>query len=68
MDSSFLKYFDKYDNSNKCKCVIMGCKSQVLTFIKGNLKRHLIDCHSDVATEMDLNFKRIKPSGIWDFQ
>ena len=58
MESSFLKYFEKHENSNKCKCLIIGCKTQVLTFIKGNLKRHSIDSHPSVANKMNLNFKR----------
>ena len=58
MESSFLKYFEKHENSNKCKCLIIGCKTQVLTFIKGNLKRHSIDSNPSVANKMNLNFKR----------
>lgn len=60
MESSFLKYFKIIPNTNKCNCIISGCKSQKLTKIKGYLKRHLIDSYPSVAEAINLSVKRTK--------
>ena len=58
MGSDFMKYFKMIPNSNKCNCVISGCKSQKLTNIKGNLKRYIIDIHPSLAKTLNVSVKK----------
>ena len=51
MKSDFLKYFKILPNNNKCKF-------KKLSYIRGNVKRHIIDLHPNVAEKMNLSVKK----------
>jgi hypothetical protein len=58
-DDTWLSYFE-YDNvANNTKC--KQCNSDFKGFIKGNLKRHLIDKHKNLAVTLNVEVKKRKP-------